>query len=31
MNGTWYYKNTEIATKDDIQSLQEQINALKGM
>jgi len=30
MNGTWYYKNTEIATKDDIQSLQEQINALKG-
>lgn len=31
LEGTWYYKGAEIATKDDIESLQTQINALKGM
>lgn len=31
LEGTWYYKGAEIATKDDIESLQAQINALKGM
>ncbi len=29
--GKWYYKGAEIATKDDIESLQAQINALKGI
>ena len=31
MVGAWKYKNAEVATKDDIQSLQQQINELKGI
>lgn len=29
--GTWYYKGSEIVTKDDIERLQSQINTLKGI
>lgn len=30
MNGTWYYRDSEIATKADIEDLQNQINSLKN-